>query len=56
MKKGENPEKNPETLFEQISSIKNKYNSTTRKIAEEDLIATVCIACNNGQISSGCDH
>jgi hypothetical protein len=32
---------NPATLFEQISSIENKYNTAVTKIAEEDLIAVV---------------
>jgi hypothetical protein len=37
MKKNEDPT----TLFEQISSIKNKFNMSTRHIEEEDLIAVV---------------
>jgi hypothetical protein len=37
MKKNEDPT----TLFEQISSIENKYNTSTRHIEEEDLIAVV---------------
>ena len=31
----------PMKLFEQISAIKNRYNTATKKIEEEDLIATV---------------
>ena len=31
----------PSTLFEQISSVKNKYNTVTKKIDEDDLIALV---------------
>lgn len=37
MKKG----KDPATLFEQISSIENKYNTPTKKIDPDDLIAVV---------------
>jgi hypothetical protein len=37
MKKGEGPA----TLFQQISSIENKYNTATKQIDEEDLIAVV---------------
>jgi hypothetical protein len=37
MKKG----KDPATLFEQICSIENKYNTATKKIDEDDLIAVV---------------
>jgi hypothetical protein len=32
---------NPATLFEQLSSIENKYNNLTRQIDQEDLIAVV---------------
>ena len=31
----------PSTLFEQISAIQNRYNTSTRKIDEEDLIAVI---------------
>jgi hypothetical protein len=31
----------PATLFEQLSAIKNQYNTATRKIEEEDLIAVI---------------
>jgi hypothetical protein len=31
----------PVTLFEQLSAIKNRYNTASRKIEEEDLIAVV---------------
>jgi hypothetical protein len=31
----------PATLFEQIRSIKNRFNTSTRHIEEEDLIAVV---------------
>jgi hypothetical protein len=31
----------PATLFEQISAIENKYNKSTRKIDEDDLIVVV---------------
>jgi NurA-like 5'-3' nuclease len=31
----------PATLFEQLNSIENRYNTATRKIEEEDLIAVV---------------
>ena len=31
----------PGTLFEQISSVKNKYNTATKKIDEDDIIAVV---------------
>jgi hypothetical protein len=34
----------PATLFEQVSSIENRYNTATRKIEEEDLIAVVLSA------------
>ena len=37
MKKGSNPV----TLFEQIASVENQYNTVTRKIPEEELIAVV---------------
>ena len=37
MKKG----KDPSTLFEPISSVKDKYNTATKKIDEDDLIAGV---------------
>ena len=33
--------KNPATIFEQLSEIKNLYNTATKKIDEEDLIAVV---------------
>ena len=31
----------PSVLFEKISEIQNRYNTVTRKLDEEDLIATV---------------
>jgi hypothetical protein len=31
----------PATLFEQLSSIENRYNTSTKKIEEEDMIAVV---------------
>jgi hypothetical protein len=31
----------PVTLFEQLSAIENRYNTASRKIEEEDLIAVV---------------
>ena len=37
MKRGQDPS----TLFEQISAIENRYNTSARKIDEEDLIAVV---------------
>jgi hypothetical protein len=40
MKKKENPS----TLFEQLSAIKNRYNTTQKKIEEEDLMAVVISA------------
>ena len=33
--------KDPSTLFQQISNVKNKYNAATKKINEDDLIAVV---------------
>jgi hypothetical protein len=32
---------NPKTIFEQISAIKNRYNTSTRKIDNDDLIAVI---------------
>ncbi len=34
----------PSTLFEQINTVKNEYNSSGKKIDEEDLIAVVLVA------------
>ena len=36
-----NDEEDPATLFEQLSSIENKCDTSTRQIDEEDLIAVI---------------
>ncbi len=36
-----NDEEDPAALFEQLSSIENKYDTSTRQIDEEDLIAVI---------------